>query len=358
MAGVMHLVDTLEAGGAETMCVLLANALAEDGWQVHICATRRGGPLEKRIGSKVEYLVLGRRSRFDGGALLRLRRYVIERQIRLLHAHGTAVFVAAAVRMTTPGVRVVWHAHAGSLGGSTRAALLYRALSRWVDGVAAVNTKLAEWASKQAGFAAERVWVVPNFTDGVAASAAEDLPGTQGFRIVQVANVRPQKDHEMMLRAMGRVVYEEPRAHLLVVGSCGEVGHGGRVRRLAKELGLSGHVSFLGTREDVAAVLEASDIGVLSSASEGLPVALLEYGEAGLGVVCTDVGDCRRVVEGAGVAVAAGDDRGMAEAVLELLRDSQKRREMGARLRERVRAEWSREAAVRKVQEIYAEILG
>lgn len=282
----------------------------------------------------------------------------MKHQIGLLHAHGAAVFLAAAVRMMTPGVRVVWHVHAGWLGGSMWAALLYRTLRCWVDGVAAVNTKLADWAVRTLGFAADNVWLVPNFAAGGGGRAAEGLPGEKGFRIVQVANVRPQKDHEMMLRAMARVAREEPRAHLLAVGSCSKEGHGGSVRRLAQELGLDGHVSFLGSREDVAAVLEASDIGVLSSASEGLPVALLEYGEAGLGVACTDVGDCGRVLDGCGVLVRAGDAGGMADAVLELLRAPHRRAEMGARLRERVRADWSREAAVRKVQEIYAAILG
>lgn len=161
-----------------------------------------------------------------------------------------------------------------------------------------------------------------------------------------------------MLRAMARVVKEEPRAHLLVVGSCGDAGHWGRVRRLAEELGLDGRVSFLGAREDVGAVLEASDIGVLSSGSEGLPVALLEYGEAGLGVVCTDVGDCGRVLEGFGLLVGAGDAEGTAEGVLELLRSPKRRADFGRRLRERVRANWSRDAAVRKLEEVYEKVLG
>lgn len=356
--GVMHMVDTLEAGGAETMCVLLANALAGRGWRTHVCATRRGGPLEARIGEGVRLLRLERRGRFDAGAVARLRAYVEREGIGLLHAHGTAVFLAVAVRMLGAKVRVVWHDHYGRHDERPRPGWLYGVLRGWVDGVVAVNGKLAEWAVREAGFRRERVWVVPNFAAADGAEVAEGLPGVAGCRVAQVANVRPQKDHAMMLRAMRRVLREVPQAHLLVVGQCGTEGHGGRVRRLAAELGLDGAVSFLGAREDVGAVLRGCDVGVLSSASEGLPVALLEYGEAGLAVACTDVGDCRKVVEGCGVLVPPGDDVAMAEAVAGLLRDAERRAELGRRLQERVRREWSREAAVGQVEEVYGRVLG
>jgi len=62
-------------------------------------------------------------------------------------------------------------------------------------------------------------------------------------------------------------------------------------------------------------------------------------------------------VEGAGRVVKPGDDAGMAEAVLAYLRDPEARRADGTRLRERVRERWSREAAVRKVEDVYVQVL-
>lgn len=354
---VMHLVDTLEAGGAERMCVQLANALAGAGYRVHVCATRRGGRLEAAIGAGVEKMVLGRRGRWDVGAVARLRQYVRREGIRVLHAHGTAVFVAAAARTGLGEVRLVWHVHYGRLLDEREWVWVYRLMRGWVDGVVSVNEALAEWAVRRAGFRRDRVWVGPNFASVAAGTEAAELPGVAGFRIVQVANVRPQKDHATMLEAMARIVKEEPRARLLVVGAC-EDDHGVRVRQMAKQAGLEGRVHFLGVRDDVGAIVRGCDVGVLSSASEGLPVALLEYGEAGLAVACTDVGDCRKVVEGAGRLVAAGDAAGLAEAVIEYLRNPELRAEMGRRLQERVRARWSREAAVRVMEEVYETVIG
>lgn len=349
---VMHLIDTLETGGAERMCVQLANALAEEGWDVHLCATRRGGPLEQGIGERVRLLKLGRRSRFDAGAVLRLRRYIREHGIRLLHAHGTAVFVAAAASAGLPSVRLVWHVHYGGLA-RTRLAWPYRMVRSRIAAVLAANEELARWSRERLGFEQDRVLVVPNFAMPIESAEAPELPGVAGFRLVQLANVRPQKDHLMMLRAMARIVREEPRAHLLIVGRCDGDGYGGQVRQMVKELGLENAVTFLGVRQDVGAILKGCDVGVLSSRSEGLPVALLEYGEAGLAVVCTDVGDCRKVVEGCGVVVPAGDDVAMANGVAGLLRAPAQRRFMGQWLKERIRNHWSRTAALRVLERAY-----
>ncbi len=353
----MHLVDTLDAGGAEMMCVQLANALAEEGWRVHVCATRRGGVLEHRLASGVRLLKLNRRWRLDMRALLRLRDYVRGEQIRLLHAHGTSVFLAAAVRMMVPWVRLIWHDHYGRQDELERPAWLYRGLRPWVDRIIPVNARLRGWAVHRVGFEEGRVFQIPNFAGTLSTDEVPNLPGEAGFRVVQVANVRPQKDHAMMLRAMARIVEQEPKAHLLVVGNCAHEGYGAEVRGLVAKMGLEKSVSFLGSREDVGAVLRACDVGVLSSASEGLPVALLEYGAAGLGVVCTDVGDCRKVVNGCGLLVRPGDDAAMAAAVLGLLREPSRRAEMGHQLRVRVREEWSRDAAIRRLKEVYEQAL-
>lgn len=109
----MHLVDTLEAGGAERMCVQLANAMAERGRAVTVCVTRRSGPLREELDARVGFVNLGRRWRFDANALWRLRREVERRGIRILHAHGTALFAAAAASAGRREVRVVWHVHYG-----------------------------------------------------------------------------------------------------------------------------------------------------------------------------------------------------------------------------------------------------
>lgn len=357
--GVMHLVDTLSAGGAERMCVQLANALPRERFAAHVCATRHSGPLEKEIAPHVRFLSLRRRGRFDALAILRLRRYVREHGIRILHAHGTSAFTAVAVRALTPGVAVVWHDHYGRRADLNFVPWPYRMLRRGLRGVIVVNEKLRAWAGDRLDVPRERIWMLPNFAARRGTEIEPGLPGNPGFRVVQIANLRPPKDHPMMLRAMRRIVDAEPRAHLLLAGHAADDEYGRTVTQLIGRLGLARHVSVLGLRDDVPAIARECAVGVLSSAAEGLPLALLEYGEAGLAVVSTAVGDCRALLEplGGGCLVEPGDSGAMAEAVLALLRDPERRRRQAEAFRAIVRKDYSEEAAIRRVVEIYENAL-
>jgi glycosyltransferase involved in cell wall biosynthesis len=200
---------------------------------------------------------------------------------------------------------------------------------------------------------------IPNFVcePGPAAPPA-DLPDAMGSRIVCVANLRPEKDHLTLLGAMAQVIREMPTAQLLLVGA----GTPDRRQLLLAErrrLGLEQHVAWLGPRDDIPAILGACDIGVLSSASEGLPLALIEYGMAGLPAVATSVGQCAEVLdEGrAGLLVPPGRPAALAGALLQLLRSPERRVAFGDRLRKRVRANYSAEAVVGQVCAMYDAIL-
>lgn len=354
----MHLVDTLSPGGAERMCVQLANSLPRERFSAHVCATRRTGPLASEIAPHVRFLDLRRRGRFDLGAIVRLRRYVKQNAIRILHAHGTAVFLAAAVKAMGAQVAVVWHDHCGERASNTQVPLPYRVVKGAIASMIVVNQKLRTWAIERLGMPAERVWLIPNFVIRRSMALSEPLPGAAGFRIAQVANIRPQKDHATMIRAMARIAAAEPRAHLLLIGEAGG-DSGASIRSLIRESGLERHVSLLGLRSDVPAILKECAVGVLSSASEGLPLALLEYGEAGVAAVCTAVGDCPSLLRTApsGCLTAPGDDRAMAEAVLGLLRDSGLRTGAADALRAAVQSEYSEESALEAMVHVYEQTL-
>src|SRR5690606_5381535 len=99
---------------------------------------------------------------------------------------------------------------------------------------------------------------------------ARDLPGSRGFRIACVANLRPQKDHTTLVEAFAQVVRDCPDAHLLLMGALQDADTVARLRQQIRDRGLEGSVSILGPRTDVASILAACDIGVLSSRHEGL----------------------------------------------------------------------------------------
>jgi glycosyltransferase involved in cell wall biosynthesis len=182
------------------------------------------------------------------------------------------------------------------------------------------------------------------------------LPSGRRF-ISIVANLRnPVKDHPMFLRAAARVCKAVPDAAFIIAGE-GELMPG--LRNLAAELGITDDVHFIGRCDDVARLLRASNVGVLSSKAEGFANAILEYMAAGLPVVATDVGGVREaVVEGeSGHIVASGDDEQMAQRIIQLLANDDNARAMGARGKAIVSAKFSSEHHLRNTLELYDELL-
>ena len=359
--GVMHVSDTLDPGGLERVSVTIANALPRAGYRVYLCTTRRDGALARLVASHVGRLRLGRRGRFDVKAIRLLTAYIRQHEIALLHAHGTALFIAAIASLLVPGLKVIWHDHFGAHGTERRPRSLYWMAARRVCGVIAVTEDLAEWSRQSLHVPPERVWCVPNFASepGVDTFQLPDLPGTAGFRIACVANLRPQKDHRNLVLAMKDVMNAVPEAHLLLLGGASDTGIAKSIEEEIKRSGLSSSITWLGPRDDVPSVLRSCDIGVLSSASEGFPLALIEYGMAGLAVVATRVGKCEEVLDNgsAGLLVPPSAPQALGGAIVSLLQSPERRQVLGGRLGKLVREIYSADRAIGQVLRIYGAVL-
>lgn len=364
--GVVQLIDSLDAGGAERVAVDLANHLPRERFRPLLCATRRGGPLEAQLRDDVELVVLGRRGRFDPGAIVRLARWLRRHRVGVVHAHSSSLFIGlVASRLAGLGRRrpqVVWHDHYGAV--APRPVRLFGPAARRAAAVVAVSRPLAAWSRDQLGVPEERVLYLPNFTPGVGPGGerpapATDLPGDASSRVVAVANLRPQKDHPTLIDAWARVVDAHADAHLLLVGTGSDPQLEAHLRRRVDERGLGDRVTFLGHRPDVPAVLAASAVGVLSSTSEGLPLALLEYGAAGLAAVATRVGQCPEVLDdgAAGLLVPPAEPTALADALIALLGDPERRRELGRRLLRRVESSYNAEVTLATLTALYDRLL-
>jgi glycosyltransferase involved in cell wall biosynthesis len=357
---VMHLVDTLRVGGVERVAVNLANLLPRAGYRTHLCTTRAEGPFAALLSPAVGRLALARRGRFDLAPFGRLTRYIREQEIRILHAHGSTLFLARLAALVPPYPAVIWHDHYGRYAFNDRPAWLYRGATQRIAGVIAVNHPLVHWSTRVLHIPEERVWYIPNLVEMAPSAAnAPALPGRPGKRIVCLANLRPQKDHFNLLAAMHLVRAEDPESHLLLAGDFSDARYKDSVLRRIHELDLARNVSYLGRCEDVASLLDASDVAVLSSLSEGLPVSLLEYGLAGLPAVATEVGQCGEVLAGgaAGLLVPAAAPEALASALLRLLGAPAERARLGQRLRERVASHYGADSILVQIGEVYERVL-
>jgi glycosyltransferase involved in cell wall biosynthesis len=357
--GVMHVTDTLDAGGTERVAVNLCNLLPRERFRAYLCTTRRDGTLADSVAGDVGRLCLERKWRFDSAALRLLIRFVKEHDIKILHAHGSALFVSSLAAMLPPRPLLIWHDHFG-LPLETRSVLIDRTLAQRARGVIAVSQPLADWSRQKLKIPSERVRYIPNFAcEPRNDECPTELPGETGARIVCVANLRPQKDHLTLINAMSLVARRHPNAHLLLAGASPDATYRAAVEAEIARLGLTQNVTLLGERRDVYAILRACDIGVLSSIAEGLPLALVEYATAGLASVATSVGQCAEVLdEGrAGILVPPREPQRLAEALVSLLDSPVQRVALGEIFRQRVRDFYSADSIVGRVCEVYEQVL-
>ncbi|MBJ7880563.1 glycosyltransferase [Gelidibacter salicanalis] len=293
---VLQLIDSLEAGGAERMAVNLANTLSESIEGSYLCATRQEGLLKAALHPKVNYLFLNKRAKLDRRAIMTLYRYLKTEQITIVHAHSTSFFMATLMTWMLPNLNIVWHDHYGNSSHlEARQYKVLRFCSGYFSLILSVNHVLEAWA--KAHLNCDKVAYVANFAITEPTRAPVTLlKGLQGKRILCLANLRAQKDHLTLMNAFKLVQAHYPEWTLHCVGQDFKDAYSQSVFNLVEELHLESQVFFYGSCPDSTAIIAQSDLGVLSSASEGLPLALLEYGLGQLPMVATDVGDCSSVL--------------------------------------------------------------
>ncbi|MCL6536629.1 MAG: glycosyltransferase [Armatimonadetes bacterium] len=173
--------------------------------------------------------------------------------------------------------------------------------------------------------------------------------------LVHVGRFAPPKNHALLVEAFAQVRADAP-LYLLLVGG-GELENA--VREQVAGLGLESRVRFLGVRADVADILRASDVFVLSSRVEGNPLSVMEAMAAGLPVVSTAVGGVPELVrEGAtGLLVPSEDAGALARAVQALVDDPVRRQAMGAAARQDAIAHFDIRHTVRGYEQLYEALL-
>ena len=358
MIRVAHVTDTLDVGGAERVALEIARALPKDRYRAYLCATRWVGAMAEEVPDDVHLSVYHRRHTADPIAIIKFARFLRRERIDIIHAHASSLFFAVVCNQLARRSTVVWHDHYGD--NTPRPVLPYKTAARGVGSIIAVNEQLATWARTELAVPGDRVHYIPNFVRPLTeAPATVDLPGAKGRRIVCIANMRPQKDHFLLVEAMRRVVQTVPDAHALIVGSQIDESYTAAVMALIASSGLSENISVLGRRMDVASILASSDIGVLSSRMEGLPLAILEYARAGLAVVSTDVGQSASVLDDGrvGKLVPPGDADALAAGLVEALLDPAFRERQGGLLREHVDSVYGAAGIMARIEALYRGIV-
>lgn len=355
---VLQLIDSLNIGGAERIAVNFANALVSEIDRSYLCVTRQEGDLKTFLYSDVNYLFLEKKKTVDLKAFKKLKKFVKHEKIDIIHAHSSSYFTAYIIKKMYPKVKVIWHNHFGN--SHALKGIDYKILklcSLKFSHIYCVNEILVDWAKELLN--TKSVSFLLNFTELDNNAPLTFLHGNEGKRIVCLANFRSIKGHEILLKAFKIVSNKNNDWSLHCVGKNFEDEYYKNILGLVSELELKQRVYLYNSKTDVANILSQAEIGVLSSKSEGLPLALLEYGLSSLAVVCTNVGYCSTIIANgsSGVLVEKEDALQLANAILDLIQSNELRNRYSENLNKSVVQNFGKTSVVEKMITDYKAII-
>lgn len=262
---------------------------------------------------------------------LALRRHLRQGRFDLIHAHETAPALVARLARLGRRVPIVMTYHGAA---PAREASVARTGNLCADIVVSPSaTSLDALIAK--GLSRDKARVIPNAVpapppeppEAVAALRARLLDGRAGPLVISLSRLDAQKGIDVMVDVLARLIPHHPGVVLAIAG-------GGTMRdpveAWARAAGVTDHLRLLGPVSTVPLHLQASDLFLLTSRWENLPISIIEAFRAGLPVVATDCGGVRELVgDGVGALCAVDDAPGIAAAVSALLADPALRRQKG-----------------------------
>jgi glycosyltransferase involved in cell wall biosynthesis len=324
---VMFVITSMPVGGAEMLLVELIRRLDRTRFLPELCCLKELGPLGEELSLEIpaHHRLLTRKT--DAGVLWRLARLMRRRidAVVTVGAGDKMFWGRLAARLA--GVPVIASA-LHSTGWPDRVQFANRLLAPITDAFVAVAEPHGRYLAAHEGCPAAKIRVIPN---GVDTERFRRQPPNEALRrefnlaagspvAGIVAALRPEKNHELFLRAAAGVLQALPNARFLIVGDGPERS---ALEALARELFIAWAVRFVGTRSDVPEVLSLIDVLALSSHVEANPVSILEAMAAEKPVVATKVGSVdQSVLDGrTGCLVAPGSEEELCGRLIELLAD-------------------------------------
>lgn len=357
---VLFLLPGLNSYGVAKATLSLACGLINRGHSVHCASQADEDVVKEWVSRGVCFVPVP----FQGanrspGALWSvgqaLARLLQRERFDVIHSHHRQTTLIAKLLRPWRSCPVVTTCH-GILQGR-------RALSAWGMRVICVSQDTQQHLVRRFGVKPERAVVIHNGIDlgswaGLSMRGLAHAPKRpdEPFTVTSLARLSPEKDLGTLLKAMSMVIVTFPRARVWLAGT-GELES--ELKALARTLGIGHAVRFLGLVSDVRPILAATDVFVLSSTTEGLPMSLLEALAAGVPVVATRVGGIPTVVKHreTGCLVPACDARLLADEITYLFQHPQQAREMCIRGREVVEREFSVARMARETERVYQSVI-
>ena len=362
---VAHVIDALPPDGAERLLVDVLKYRSSDFDYIVLCLVK-GGLLEEELAEiGVPVMIFGKKRKFDLHLLFRLYKWFRKERPSVVHTH---LFTAdswartAAIMARVPGIFCT--THSANDWKPKVYIIIDRILARFSSRIIACSESIGTVLEKEHGIAGKRIVTISNGIDinRFRNITPVDLSSTFSIddRVVKmliIGRLQPVKGHLDLLPVLAKLKNEGLKFHLLIIGS-------GRLRDkiegMVQELHLENCVTLAGFRKDVPGILASSDVVLMPSLWEGLPLSLLEAMVMGNAVVASAVGGIPDVIDDGenGFLFNPGDSDAMAEKIKKLIVDKHLRKLMGARAKKLVEARYSAKTVCYEYEALYRTELG
>ena len=289
----------------------------------------------------------------------------------IVHCHlfrATAVGAPLARAAGVPVVVETYHGREFWRRGPLKSGFIVdRLVSRCVDRIIAVSEAAARFLVDCKGIAASKITVIPNGRNLDAFAPRNGhtrammrkrlrLPDASPV-LSEVGRLKEQKGHRFLLDALPQLLAEFPDARLLLIGD-GSLR--ARLEAQAEQLGIRSPVIFVGFQPEVPAYVAATDVMVLPSLHEGMPLTAIETAAIGKPLVATEVGGVPEVVRHGttGLLVPPATPARLADALLMLLRQPDLAAQYGTAARAHARQRFDLQRQVAETEDLYLELLG
>ncbi len=300
----------------------------------------------------------------------RLFRLLAQDRYDVVHAHLTGANILAIVLAALQGVPLrLTHDHTHDE---------FRSLSvvpRWLDAqanrlnhhVIAVSSSIRAFLCREEGVSADKISVIYNAVDLLRFSPNNDLTAPQEGRrkwglppealiVGGVGRLHYQKNFRLFLEVAAEVCKRVPQAFFVIAGEGAEMP---ALEELSRQLGIASRVRFLGFVKEMPELYECLDLLLLTSHFEGTPLTVLEAMAMGVPVVASRVDGVAEVLQDGqdGMLVSPGRGDLFVEEICRVLDDPDLRRGLARAGQEKARRQFSAEAMVRRVEDLYRRYL-
>ncbi len=365
---VLHIITGLTVGGAQTFLLDLLPELATD-YEIRVVGLYAGALRGEMEARGVPVTELSHRRLVSLPTWRALSRIVAEFRPEIVHTHLGRADVYGRLAARRNGVPVIF-THSQNIENWKKKPLfnwIDNRTMRWNRGIFAVSRRVREFLIER-GVAREKITLCYNGlrleeklrlpADFSRAALLREFGFTEKDRILTIiARLDEQKGHRFLLPAFERFAAEAPEWRLLIVG--GEGRRVGEIRALAARSAAASRIHFAGARRDIPSLLAATDVFILPSLWEGLPLTIVEAMLWERPIIATDVGGVSEAIEhrATGLLIPPGDPDAIFQALRWMRANPDEAAALGRRARATVFERFDIQRAAATIREQYERAL-